>query len=341
MARKITYDPNRDYYSVLGIDIAAAPDEIRRAYRQAVRAVHPDLHPREADWATQQIQLLNEAYSVLSRTAARREYDRLRWLHLPGARKQPESGTRAPFARSDYNPNRPWWTPPPFSAAYSDDPLRAARGGYPVWLTVSAWLRAHHLGALQSTWLTLVGLWRSPYSGILSLLSLVLALNVAFIVYAVITPDDNRTLLDELRLWMGGQAETAGVETPAPTATPDRLYRVCEESGAQITQPVNYDTVGDLFSVYGSVLHPEMWNYTLEIGYLGLLLQLESVPSQWELVRPPPANQSSAEPVIENDLLSQDPVDLTGRVPGYYAIRLRVYRRDGSALQPCDVIVRR
>ena len=59
MRRKITYDPDRDYYTVLGIDTGATTAEVRLAFRRAVREVHPDLNPYRAEWATEQLQLVN------------------------------------------------------------------------------------------------------------------------------------------------------------------------------------------------------------------------------------------------------------------------------------------
>ncbi len=346
MRRKITYDPLRDYYAILDVDAAATPDQLRLAFRRCVREVHPDLNPQRADWATEQLQLINEAYDVLRQPARRREYDQLRWPHIP-SQPAASAGYRSPFRAPYYDPNRPWWeqvadqAPRGYPFA-GDAPARHRPGdaalAEPYWLAVSAWLKRHGLGALQPTWLTLVGLWRGPYAGLLAFLGIVLAINVAVIIYAFITPhawDDLGALFSS-----GGAAVADVTPTPTPAATPDQLFTSCLVPGAQITQPVQGDIVGDQFSIYGTAQDPDMWSYRIEIGYIGRAFNLAVVPSAWDVVRSAPYNQSIPEPPIVNDLLTEEPVDLTNRPAGYYAIRLLVVLPDESTLMPCDVVVR-
>jgi len=63
----------RDYYVVLGVTRGATPEEIRSAYREQAKALHPD-HAGEG--GTLPFQELSEAYSTLSDPRRRHEYDR-------------------------------------------------------------------------------------------------------------------------------------------------------------------------------------------------------------------------------------------------------------------------
>lgn len=68
-------DPN--FYELLGVPFAATPDEIRRAYRLAMKRIHPDRQRAEGRArAEEQAKLLNRAYATLSKPLARRDYDR-------------------------------------------------------------------------------------------------------------------------------------------------------------------------------------------------------------------------------------------------------------------------
>lgn len=63
-----------DHYTVLGITPTATPDDIRKAYRQAARASHPDLHPGDAT-AAARFRRVQQAYEVLGDPARRAAYD--------------------------------------------------------------------------------------------------------------------------------------------------------------------------------------------------------------------------------------------------------------------------
>lgn len=342
MRGKVTYNPARDYYAILGIEAGATAEEVRQAYRRCVREVHPDLNPDRAEWATEQIQLINEAYDMLRQPLRRKEYDRLRWPHIRTHPPRRETTYRSPFSASSYDPNRSWWEQPAGHVPRrpSVTHTRPSRSSTiaqeePYWLVVSAWLKGHGLTKLESTWLTLVGLWRSPYAGLLSVLGAVLAINVAVIIYMVIAPQSAK---GSLSLFSSHQESSP---IPAPTATPDRLHQTCGNPDIEISAPVAGDVVSDTFSVYGTVRHPDMWTYRLEVGYLGPAYTLGAVPATWIEMRSPPRNQSIPEPPIVGDLLTDTPLDLTGQPAGYYAIRLYVVLRDGTSMEPCDVVVRR
>src|SRR5262245_24525960 len=66
----------RDYYELLQIQPDAAPDEIHKAYRVLAMQHHPDRNATPD--AASRMAEINEAYSILSEPASRRQYDEKR-----------------------------------------------------------------------------------------------------------------------------------------------------------------------------------------------------------------------------------------------------------------------
>ncbi|EPY49804.1 DNAJ domain-containing protein [Schizosaccharomyces cryophilus OY26] len=67
----------KDYYSILNVSQKATQEEIRFAYKRAALETHPDrVPPNDRTRATQQFQLVNEAFYVLGDSTRRAQYDR-------------------------------------------------------------------------------------------------------------------------------------------------------------------------------------------------------------------------------------------------------------------------
>lgn len=330
MRRRIVYDPQHDYYALLGVSADASPEEIRQAYRQCVRELHPDLNPDRADWATRQLQHVNEAYDVLREPLLRRQYDQARRGQALAAPPRPRHTVTRPAAG-------PWWQQAAEQSARARAyEQQASAAALPVWLLISAWLRRGRLRGLEPLWLTLVGLWRGPYAQVLLALSVALALNIAFIVHALLNP--NNTLINMPGLF-GADAPPTPSLTPLPNPTPDRLYQTCLNPDARISSPASGEVVGDSFPLIGTVSLEDLWAYAVEIGYLGPSQPRPTAPAQWLPVRTPPAGQTIPEPPVIDGPLTETPLDLSGQPAGFYALRLRVVLRDSLQMTVCDVVV--
>src|SRR3982751_5154374 len=66
--------PDRDLYSVLGVDRKASADEIKKAYRKLARQYHPDRNPDDKA-AEEKFKEVSAAHDVLSDPEKRKEYD--------------------------------------------------------------------------------------------------------------------------------------------------------------------------------------------------------------------------------------------------------------------------
>ncbi len=134
---RIRYDPERDYYAILGVPAGASAAEIQRAYRRLAKECHPDRNPDRLDWATATFQQISEAYDILSDPARRHDYDDLRWPHVrhTAARSGPPGAESVRYAQpawsyADWARRAP---PPPPSPEFSRTgplaPLRALLRG--------------------------------------------------------------------------------------------------------------------------------------------------------------------------------------------------------------------
>jgi DnaJ-class molecular chaperone len=74
MASTSTGQP--DHYQLLGVAKNATPDQIRRAYRLAMKDIHPDRQsPESRHLAEERAKTLNAAYTTLAQPEKRRKYD--------------------------------------------------------------------------------------------------------------------------------------------------------------------------------------------------------------------------------------------------------------------------
>jgi molecular chaperone DnaJ len=67
----------KDYYRTLGVDKAATPKEITKAYRKLARNLHPDQNPGDSV-AEEKFKEVAAAYDVLGDESKRKEYDEVR-----------------------------------------------------------------------------------------------------------------------------------------------------------------------------------------------------------------------------------------------------------------------
>ena len=89
-----------DFYVILGVDRAAAPGEIKRAYKRLARKYHPDINPGDRT-AAAHFRQISEAYETLSDPDRRRQYDTaavipqmVEQFELARARYRPPHGRR-------------------------------------------------------------------------------------------------------------------------------------------------------------------------------------------------------------------------------------------------------
>lgn len=88
------------YYTLLGLHPSASPQQVRRAYRDLSKQLHPDTTTLPPAIATAKFQQLNEAYATISNPERRANYDRkigysrLHVMQAPADLNRPASSRR-------------------------------------------------------------------------------------------------------------------------------------------------------------------------------------------------------------------------------------------------------
>jgi len=134
----------QDPYAVLGVSAGASSAEIRQAYRDLARRLHPDVHPGSED----AFRRVSAAYEILGSERRRADYDRSRRV---AAGSRPVAGAaaerRAPSPTGNVGPTPPRVRP----AAGRPAPVRAAAEEPDEWRrlgSLARWLVGGLIAAL-------------------------------------------------------------------------------------------------------------------------------------------------------------------------------------------------
>ena len=97
---------DKDYYAVLGVPSGASEKEIKRAYKNLARKLHPDQNPGN-QVAEEKFKEVSGAYDVLGDAEKRKEYDEVRQMvasgYAPGSAGGPFGGPGAGGFQFDFD----------------------------------------------------------------------------------------------------------------------------------------------------------------------------------------------------------------------------------------------
>jgi len=88
-----------DYYTILGINREAIPDDIKKAYRKLALKYHPDKTKGDKE-AEAKFKQINEAYQILSDPTRRRQYDQFGTADSSGFQSGWQGGDFSGFSRN-------------------------------------------------------------------------------------------------------------------------------------------------------------------------------------------------------------------------------------------------
>lgn len=140
---QIDFDPTVDYYAALGIAADASGDDVKRAYRQLARQLHPDTTGGDKAKALR-FRGVQRAYDVLGDPQRRQLYDELRESR---ARTQAQRGT---YTVREDSFSFGSFLDQIFKPIQEEDPLE------PV--TKKSTLSDQHVRAKDGTWLRVEGI---------------------------------------------------------------------------------------------------------------------------------------------------------------------------------------
>lgn len=127
----IRYKSTKNYYEVLGVAQNATQEQIKSAFLELSKKVHPDQNPDAS--SHEKFVAINEAYMVLGKAASRRDYDmQMRYSAHPFFTEGPHDThgpydhTR-PYGYGQYD-DIPYWKKDPFSDhGYEYEQMRRER----------------------------------------------------------------------------------------------------------------------------------------------------------------------------------------------------------------------
>lgn len=370
MRLNVFYDPDNDYYEIIGIAPNADRSTIQRAYRAKAKQLHPDVNQDRHEWAKEQFQLLNEAYSVLNDSEKRRVYDNLRWPYQfhtaeanPRYRERQPTGERPKPRPSWQYEERPYqqYYRPPHSQTYTQatPPQQSPR---------AAWLDQVGLGWFKSTYIAIADVMESPYRYILIFVGLLLAVNVVLIAAGVWQSKDgsnnsNVVIVATNTLNAGPPISNPDVnanliptQTPVPsvtpvvqivptftpqptptlTFTPQPREMVCHPD-IEIFAPPNGQTIfrhslPEDVQVVGRIAVPDMFTYSVEARLFDPITTLPSEPIMLREV------SSEPETPVENGIIvTLD--ELRYGLSGTYEVLILVWDNQQMLLGQCSIIV--